>query len=321
MALQASIKYFRAVPLSRTPPRVLLKWDISVTPGASLTEYEVIVMRGEAQDSIPDFQHIQMMTHHLPSEGLEAPDGRNEIVTPRIVSTDSKNTTYISRPMSAADFPWYLDHAQSLQMLTRPVYYKLILRKISTQEWVESPMVTFEGDLDMVGLYVAEEHNFLLEDAIGVPSLVYQRRRGGVPCPKCFDPISKKRMISQCSVCYGTNWAGGFHNPIDCYIDYSPNPKVSDIAQWGEVQPNESNILMSNYPELNPGDVIRELRQGRMWRVIHVTDTEKRRAPVLQFSRVTEIKPGDVEYILPQDDKLTLKKSEELEVIKLKREF
>lgn len=321
MAVKATINSLRVIPLSRTPAKILLKWDIAAVPGESLTDYEILILRGESQDAIPNFQHLKMMTHNKPEEGLEGYDGRNEIVQPEIVALDSKNLAYISRPLPAADFPWYLDYSQSLNMLVRPVFYKLVLRKISTQESIESKAVTFEGDLDIVGLYVVEEHNFLLEDTIGSPSLVYQRKRQGVLCTKCFDPIQKKRMISHCSSCYGTNWVGGFYNPIDCYIDYAPNPKVSQIMQWGEVQPNETDLLMSNFPEVSQGDVVREIRQGRLWRVTKVTSTEKRRAQMLQFVRATEIKPGDIEYSVQQDQRFAVMKMEELEQIKLKREF
>lgn len=321
MAVKATINNLRIIPLSRTPAKILVKWDISVTPGENLTDYEIYIMRAESQDSIPNFQHVKMMTHTRPEEGLEAPNGRDEIVTPEIKALDSENMAYISRPINAADFPWYLDYSQSLQMLNKPVYYKIILRKISTQEHIESSVAALEGDLDIVGMYVVEEHNFLLEDVIGVPSLVYQRRRSGIQCTKCFDPIQKKRMISQCGTCYGTNWVGGFYNPIDCYIDFAPNPKTVQIQQWGEVQPNETQILMSNFPELSPGDIIREIRQGRLWRVTQVTETEKRRVPMLQFARVTEIKPGDIENSVAHDHRFAVQKMQELEEIKLKREF
>jgi hypothetical protein len=321
MSVNASIKNFRVIPLSRTPAKILLKWDIQTTPGEPLTDYEIYILRAESQDAIPNFQHVKMMTHNRPEEGLAATDGRSEIITPEIKTLDSKNMAHISRAINAADLPWYLDSAQSLQMLNKPVYYKLIVRKISTQESIESNIAALEGDLDVVGMYVVDETNFLLEDVVGVPSLVYQRKRSGVLCTKCFDPIQKKRMISQCGTCYGTNWVGGFYNPIDCYIDYSPNPKTVQIAQWGEMQPNETQILMSNFPELSPGDVIHEIRQGRLWRVVQVTETEKRRVPMLQFARVTEIKPSDIENSISHDARFAVQKMEELEQIKRRREF
>lgn len=321
MAVRATINNFRVIPLSRRPAKILLKWDVSALPGESLTDYEILILRGESQESLSNFQHTRMMTHNRPEEHLLAPDGRNEVVTPQVESVGTQNLVYISKPISAADFPWYIDYSQSLDMLIKPVFYKIVLTRVDTQESIESPLVAMEGDLDIVGMYVVEEHNFLLEDVIGVPSLVYQRRRQGVLCTKCFDPIQKKRMISFCTTCYGTNWVGGFYNPIDAYIDYAPNPKVSQITQWGEIQPNETRLLMSNFPEVSPGDVIREIRQGRLWRVTNVTETEKRRVPMLQFVQAVEIKPSDVENQIPQDARFAVKKMEELEAIKLKREF
>lgn len=183
-------------------------------------------------------------------------------------------------------------------------------------------MSDFEGDLDLVGIYIVEEQDFALEDATGTPSLIYKRKRDGILCTNCFDPIQKKRTVSNCAVCYGTNWIGGFYDPVDAYVDFNPNPKNAQIGQWGETQTNETRVMLSNFPIIYPGDLIRELRQNRLWRVGNKVDlTEKRRSLLLQWPNVTEVKPGDIEYKIPIDEQFLLKKLEEFERVKRKREF
>lgn len=300
-------KGFSVVPLSKTPARAVVRWSFN-SPPDSLHKYEVLIERSiHGQNSMPGFQHVDI--HGNP-------------VTPAVESTASKNTAPITNWMSADDFPYYLDMSDVLLNLSRPCYYKLLLRDKSTLRVVdETGLFTWDGDLDLIGLYVIDEHNFLLEDVIGVPCVVYQQKRGGVKCTRCYDPIQKNRLISNCNVCYGTSWVGGYHKPIDCYIDFSPNPKTLVIEAWGETQPNESNILLSNFPDIHPRDIIRELRENRLWRVVNVTQTEKRRVPMLQFARVTEIKPGDVEYRITLSEQLVTKKTDELEATKKRREF
>ncbi|NBO55676.1 MAG: hypothetical protein EBU84_14045 [Actinobacteria bacterium] len=239
----------------------------------------------------------------------------------KLETTDSVNQLQVAGPIPAFDFLQWVDCLSNLRNLNTQVYYRIRARKISTQEEVSTQPFTWDSDLDLVGLYVAEEHNFLLEDVIGVPCLVYVRRRGGITCTACFDPVQKKRTASHCTVCYGTNWTGGFYNPIDAYVDLSPNPKNSSIAEWGEISQNETQILISNYPEVSPGDIIRELRSNRLWRVVLSQPTEKRRAPMLQFVRAVEINAGDVEYKIPYDTELALKKIQELDKIRAQREF
>jgi hypothetical protein len=69
------------------------------------------------------------------------------------------------------------------------------------------------------------------------------------------------------------------------------------------------------------GDVIRELKQNRLWRVTHVKRTEKRRVTMLQFVRVIEVNPADVEYKLPIDAEFLKEKVRQIEDIKRLRAF
>jgi hypothetical protein len=105
-------------------------------------------------------------------------------------------------------------------------------------------------------------------------------------------------------------------------VDLTPNPKNALITQWGEAQENMTRFLLANFPIISPGDVIRELRPNRMWRVgQRVNLTEKRRVTMLQFPEVSEIKPGDIEYKIPVDEQFLLAKIEEFETTKKRREF
>ena len=304
MSFPLAFKKYEAIPLSRDPAKVLIRWDILPTK-ANLTDFEFYIDRGDGVDQLPGFQHVTI-------------DGRLIAGT---ASTDSINQYQVGGPINAADFYQYVDYEPYLRNLNKEYYYRIRVRKISTQEEISTKPFTWNGDLDLIGIYIAEEHNFLLEDAVGVPSLVHLRKRGGMPCRSCFDAIQKKRTASHCTSCFGTNWEGGFYNPIDLFVDYSPNPKNESIAEWGATQENQTTVLISNYPEVGPGDVIRELRTNRLWRVVMSKQTEKRRTPMLQFVRVVEIPAGDIEHKIPFDEALALKKVEQLECIRNKREF
>jgi hypothetical protein len=300
-------KRVEAIPLSRSPAKVLIRWEISGYQPNQLVDLEFCVSRQDGgQNGRKNFQDVDI--------------DRNP-KTPLPEALNPVNIIPISTWIDGLDFPWHIDHSSALKDLTTQSNYIVSCRDKKTQELINSEMFTWDGDLDYVGLYIVDEHNFLLKDVTGVPAVVFQRRRGGIQCPKCFDPIQKKRLISHCTSCYGTNWVGGFFNPIDTFIDFNPNPKNAVVTNWGEIQQNETSCLISNFPNVGPGDVIRELRDNRMWRVVNVTQTEKRRCQMLQFTRLTEIKPGDIEYSLPNDERFQAKKSTELEDIKKKPEF
>lgn len=296
-----------AIPLGKHPAKVVIRWDATVVSGETLADYEFLVERQtNGQESKPGFQNVDI-------------DGNP--VTPEIASVTSSPFMAISTWIPGLESPWFIDYSDELRNLTKGTYYRVRARNIRTQEEIRTFPFSWDGEIDLVGLYVVDEHNFLLSDVVGVPSLVFQRRRGGIPCTNCFDKIQRKRLTSSCSVCYGTNWVGGFFSPIDLYIDFSPNPKNASIEQFGEVQQNETSAMMSNFPIVAPGDVIMEVRERRMWRVVLVNETEKRRCPMIQFLRISEIKPGDIEYSLKTDERFISKKVTEFEVLKQKVEF
>lgn len=296
----------QAIPLSKLPAKVLIRWETNIS-GPELKDFEFSVMRQvEGQDGRPGFQDVDI-------------DGKPN--NPKAVSLNPKALSYISAWIDGLDFPWFVDFSETLKSLTQASYYKVVCRNKNTQETYFSEEFSWEGELDLVGMYIVDETNFLLKDTVGVPCAIYQRKRGGIACTKCFDHIQKKRLSSSCRSCYGTNWVGGFFNPIDTYVDLSPNPRNANVELWGEVNQNETQALMSNFPTVSPGDLIRELRDNRMWRVTLVAPTEKRRCQMLQMVRLSEVKSGDIEYSIPNDERFQLQKIEELNQIKEKREF
>lgn len=296
-------KSFEAVALSKSDPKILIRWEMAL-PAEELADFEFYIERSEGQDNIGGFQNVDIHGRPLP----------------RSASSKTNNMQFISLPIPGLEQLWYMDYSQGLKNLSPRVFYRIRARRISTQEEVMTPMFNLEGNLDLVGLYIVDEENFRLRDAAGEPCLIYNRRRSGVLC-SCFDKIQSKRTTSSCTKCFNTNWVGGFYDPIDLYVDFTPNPTNAQITQWGETQTNETRVQISNFPIASPGDIIRELRSSRMWRVTNVGRAEKRRALMLQFPNVTEIKPGDVEYKIPVDEQLVLEKIEEFEKTKRRREF
>lgn len=305
MNFPVSFHKFEAIPLSRDPSKVLIQWELKPTK-SSLVDFEFYIDRGDATSQIPAFQHVTI-------------DGKPW--TPLTPTTSSDNDRQIAGPINGLDFYQYVDLSTLLRNFHKVYYYRIRVRRISTQEEIGTSAFTWQGDLDLVGLYVVDEHNFLLEDTAGSPCLVYPRKRSGVNCTKCFDPIQKKRSNSFCVSCFGTNWEGGFYSPIDTFIDFNPSPDNTTIQQWGETQTNGTNLLMSNYPLLTNGDIIRELRENRLWRVTKCQHTEKRRTPMLQLCRVIEINPGDVEYKIPIDEAFMKAKIAQFEEMRKLREF
>jgi len=220
----------------------------------------------------------------------------------------------------------FIDFTAELRDLTKNYYYQVRAKEFcgASGEEVQSfdsEVFTFEGDLDFVGIYVVEEHIFAHRWVYGVPTFIYKKRKEGARCPTCWDDVLQRVTMSNCQACYGTGRLEGFYPPIEAWMGMEPDPKLAQVAQWGEIQPNQTDIQFTNYPTLNVDDVILELKSNKLWKVTRVHRPEKNRVAMLQAARLDAINRTDIEYKLdvPQERKAELLKL--LEERKEIREF
>jgi hypothetical protein len=214
-------------------------------------------------------------------------------------------------PLTTADLPEYVDHTPNLKDLTKTFYYRVRAVEYEGDTPVQtfySKETTWDGDLDLVGLYVVDEHLFAMRYVFGVPAMVFKKRHEGAYCPECWDKVLKRVTKSQCLTCYGTGKVGGFYPPIDVWMSFEPDPKVGQVTEWGLRQPTQTDIMFTNYPLLNVDDIILELKPHRFWKVSNQRGPEKNRTVMLQFARLDAINPSDVEQRLevPLERKLAL---------------
>ena len=214
-------------------------------------------------------------------------------------------------PLTTGDLPEYIDHTVNLKDLNKIYYYRV--RAVEYED--DTPLQTFtskettwDGDLDLTGIYVVDEHLFAMRWVFGVPAMIFKKRRDGTYCPECWDSVLKRTTKSQCLTCYGTGRVGGFYPPIDVWMSFEPDPRVEQVVEWGKRQPTQTDIMFTNYPLLNVDDLILELKPNRFWKVSNQRGPEKNRTTMLQFARLDAINPSDVEQRLevPLERKLAL---------------
>src|SRR5688572_9350229 len=98
-------------------------------------------------------------------------------------------------PVSANALYQYVDFTANLVDLDKIYYYRV--RGVEYQgstpvQTFTSEPTTWDGDLDLVGLYVVEEHLFKHRYVDGVPTMIFKKRHDGVYCPTCWDPVLKR---------------------------------------------------------------------------------------------------------------------------------
>lgn len=301
-----AFKRFNATPLNKEDAKVLVSWELQPTK-VDLSDYEFYVDRGQTPEQVVGKQDADIDGFLQKGAAGPAP------ITHNMYPLNAQ-------PISALDYYEYADFTPELRSLSAELYYRIRCRRISTGEEIMTPAFTWQGKMDLMALYIVDEQNFQLKDAAGQPCLIYNRRRGGIPC-KCFDPVQQKRLYSNCKVCYGTNWTGGFYPALGSYTEVKTADKDTSIQEWGEIQPGNTLMRFTNYPVIKNGDLVRTIVENRLWRVAKVKEFEKRVVPMMQYAQLVEVNPGDVEYSIPLNEDLVRKLLLEYENILNKREF
>ena len=209
----------------------------------------------------------------------------------------------IASGIDADLFDSFEDNTARLMSKQRIYYYQVKAKNKTTGKVVESPIATTEGELDLVGLYIIDEHDFLFRHVTGVPILIFKKQTDGeTRCPDCWDEVLKRVTKSNCQTCHGTGFVGrgvgGYYNPTLTWADFSPTPEMIQVAQWGKVEPTQTDIFMSNYPRISIGDLIIEPLTNKRWKVSAVRESEKRRVRMLQIVRVDMVNKDQVEYTI-----------------------
>ena len=67
--------------------------------------------------------------------------------------------------------------------------------------------------------------------------------------------------------------------------------QIEQVVQWGRRQIGQVDIQFTNYPLLNPDDILVELQPNKVWKVENVRAPEKNRAVMLQMVRLNTVNP------------------------------
>lgn len=120
---------------------------------------------------------------------------------------------------------------------------------------------------------IIRRNNMMLSHSrfrIGKPCAVFQKRLNGSRC-HCWDPIAQRVTISNCKTCLGTGKIEGYHTGIpDIFVHFAVLPKTKMIQQWGDIAPGDTQGWMSNYPLVNPEDIILNTLTNEHWLIKQV---------------------------------------------------
>lgn len=180
----------------------------------------------------------------------------------------------------------------------RTLNYKIKVVHRPTGEFAEfGPTSSADAEPDLIASEVNRLEDMLFREFVGRRCWLFPIRTFGPRCT-CVDPVLGRRTRTSHSLCFGTGWLGGFLSPVECFIQFDPNPKSTRLTSLQEQQVNNTSGRLISFPPVSPRDIIIE-SDNRRWRVISVTPTQRLRSVLHQELALHEIPRGDIEYDLP----------------------
>lgn len=195
---------------------------------------------------------------------------------------------------------YYLRDVQvSLLHKWRKYYYKLkIIHRATGEEFISEP-VTFEAERDLIAVEITRQEDMLFREFIGRKCWLFPLRSFGPQCT-CYDTVLGRNTRASHLPCFGTGYLGGYHRPIECFVQIDPVGNVRSETPLMEGQPRTTAGRLISFPPVNPGDIIVE-SENKRWKVISMTPTERLRGVVRQELVIHHIPYGDIEYGLPMN--------------------
>jgi len=182
------------------------------------------------------------------------------------------------------------------------IYYRIRVEKRGGSEQSTFPEVggaKLAAMPDLTALEMARLNNLKLKEFSGRKVWIFPKKKSGQRCKLCYDEVAQRRVRSNCATCYDTSWVGGYNSPVQSYgMIVSPNEQTIH-ANFGDVQNENTTMLLGNYPEISEGDLIIEAENIR-WRVASsIAKVKKSRALIRQQAAIHRVPTGDIEYKIP----------------------
>lgn len=190
---------------------------------------------------------------------------------------------------------YFVDEAANQYDFWRQTYYKTIA--VVDGRTIDAGPVRAGSDRPPMVEEMVREISVTLRFG-GHPILAYLKVHDVLRCPDCWDAVLKKVTRSKCPTCFATGWLGGFHPPIlTCGLLISE--AKADQPDQTLREPAQSTIRISNFPEVRPRDIIREVNSGKLWRVTGVSPVRMHDAVIHQNLNVKRLTASEVEHDLP----------------------
>ena len=179
------------------------------------------------------------------------------------------------------------------------IYYRLIIKnRVSGVENIypeEGNGIRLEAKLDLTALEIARINFLKLKELAGRRIWILPVKVFGQHC-KCYDPVMRRKVRSNCVTCYDTGWVGGYDSPVETYGLIIQPDDILTKTNFGDVQIKNGYVNLPNYPIVEDGFIIVDPDNNR-WKIMSpVKRVKKYGAVVRQEAPVQLITKDDICY-------------------------
>lgn len=139
----------------------------------------------------------------------------------------------------------------------------------------------------------------LLDKFVGAESIIYIRKREGLRCPNCWDPVHKKVTQDHCTECYGTSYVDGYGTGMRTKLQYTSIDPISNFSYQGMEEPITISAWGLAFPLLHPNSLVLRVSDRKIFRIEgHQGSTELLTVMQRQNVVLKELGRDSIEYQL-----------------------
>jgi hypothetical protein len=139
-----------------------------------------------------------------------------------------------------------------------------------------------------------------LQAETGIPGMIFKRKISGRECSRCLDYETRQSKDSQCPVCLGTGWIGGYYRPAPCCpmnIEPADASIHYDVNQRGPVTNTRFSARTLASPLLITGDIWLNLQNSERYRLMQIHPlVESKGIPVVYQVGMDRLPFSDIVY-------------------------
>jgi len=269
---------------------------IAPSPGsANITNLNVQV----TINGVPAFvESIQSKTGEVELRRTPTWDVISQKLTPAVVPTSTTDVIL-------ATYRYIRNHVRT--DLGQRIFYRVtaVAQDPKTGAMIETPLDrasqtnNFEIEkLDYMWREAIRRQRWLL-DRGGERIKLFLRKAAGSRCG-CWSDLSKQPS-SDCIVCYGTGWLGGYDGPYDVTISPDDGPKKITQSNRGRTMEHTYDTWTLPSPLLSQRDFIVKLN-GDRYGIGPVRMPSNRGMQLQQFFPISHLDESDIRYKVPLPD-------------------